>query len=171
MAKIMASESLSRSATSSAILGLALLVTSGTARALPIFPAALQDAIGLECAPECSICHAGTPSKTTWTLKPFGAAMGAVIIPNGDNEAAVAKAYAAYKDASAMDPKKADGVKRLEAGLDPDTGTKLCQITYGCGAHIAKTTPRRDWSGVLFVAGAMLFGALLRRGKARSATA
>jgi hypothetical protein len=146
------------------IAGLAVLTSTGLARAEEPFPGALQEAAGLPCAPSCLICHTTNPGNiTSWPTKPFGFFMGTNGVNKTTGEAGVKKAFEMYK----ADPTKAAGLARLLAGQDPDTGSELCQITYGCGAHIAKDAPRDDWSGLLFVAGAMGFGALLRRTKRR----
>lgn len=162
----------SRSSLHIVATGLAMALQSGTALAEPPFPAALQEAAGLECAPQCTLCHTDpNGGATTWVGKKVGAAVGASgFIHKGSGAEDIKKAYNSILDKAKMNDANALlVVNSLQAGLDPDTGQKLCQITYGCGAHVAKSAPRNDWSGLLFVAGAMLFGAILRRGKARSA--
>lgn len=146
------------------VAGLGAFAAPGTTHAEETFPGALQEIAGLPCAPSCTICHTTNPGAVgTWIGKPFGLYLGGHGLLRGTGEEGLKKAFAAYKS----DPKNAEGLARLEAGLDPDNGQELCQITYGCGAHIAKDAPRDDWSGLLFVAGAMGFGALLRRTKRR----
>jgi hypothetical protein len=145
------------------LAGFGAFVAPATSRAEETYPAAIQEAAGLACAPSCTLCHTTNPgTNSSWAGKPFGAYMG----PNGaaaKGDAGVKEAFDKYK----ADPTKATGLARLEANQDPDTGTELCQITYGCGAHIVKDAPRDDWSGLLFIAGAMGFGALLRHTKRR----
>lgn len=137
---------------------------SGHAAASQEFPAAIQEAASMPCAPSCVLCHGVDPgTASTFTQKTIGAALfnaGAMEAHNTDRLKA---AYAKYS----ADPANAASVTALKAGIDPQTGSKLCELTYGCGAHIAKDAPRDDWSGLLFVAGAVGFGALLRRAKRR----
>jgi len=149
---------------------LAALSVPGVARAEPPFPEAIQQAAGLECTPQCTLCHTDPNGGPNWANKKVGIAIGTNGVHKGSSGDDVKKAYAAIEAKAKMgDPAAALVVNSLTASKDPDTGEAICQITYGCGAHVAKTTPRDDWSGLLFVAGAMLFGAILRRGKARSA--
>jgi hypothetical protein len=133
-----------------------------TALASEVFPAVIQEAAGMPCTPSCLLCHTSNPGTIlTYQGKPFGKAMkdyGVSIRQEGTVRTAFTKFAAA-------NPAAAEGLK---LGLDPDDGTSLCGgPTYGCGAHVAKDAPRDDWSGLLFVAGAMGFGALLRRTKRR----
>jgi len=143
---------------------LAVVAAPSPASAIEQFPGYLQEAAQLPCAPSCTICHTTNPGMAgTWAGKAFGRDMRGKGATKDAGEAGIKKAFESYK----ADATKAAGLARLVAGQDPDTGSELCQITYGCGAHIAKDAPRDDWSGLLFVAGAMGFGALLRRTKRR----
>ncbi|RYZ10157.1 MAG: hypothetical protein EOO73_00850 [Myxococcales bacterium] len=147
------------------LAGVAIFSVPVAAHAEETFPGALQEEAGLACAPSCTLCHTTNPGNaSSWTGKDFGRYMGTHGLTKGSGEGGVKKAYAALKADATM----TTSLTRLQAGQDPDTGNELCQITYGCGARIAKETPRDDWSGLLFVAGAMGFGALLRRTKRRS---
>lgn len=144
-----------------ATLAFAVSLTASAA-ASEVFPAAIQEAAGLPCVPSCLLCHTSNPGTIlTFMGKPFGAAMAA----NGavpQNTDSLKAAYAKY---SAANPAVAESLKN---GFDPDNGGALCNTpTYGCGARIAKDEPRDDWSGLLFVAGAMGLGAILRRSKRR----
>jgi hypothetical protein len=132
------------------------------AHASEVFPGAIQEAAGLSCAPSCLLCHTSNPgSITTYMGKPFGAAMA----KNGaapQNTASLKEAYTKY----AADTANATGVNRLMSGLDPDYGSPLCDLpTYGCGAHVAKEAPPKDFSAPLWVIGAVVAGGLLRRGR------
>jgi hypothetical protein len=160
------------------LAGLGALVQPSTARAEEPFPGGLQEAAGLSCAPSCTLCHTTNPGQVnTWT-KPFGAAVINRGATKGSGEAGIKTAWAKLVVDAQTPPMNPNDpgdpnviaarlVASLRAGLDPETGAELCQVTYGCGAHIAKDAPRDDWSGLLFVAGAMGFGALLRRAKRR----
>lgn len=133
------------------------------AQAEPTFPAVLQEAANMACAPSCTVCHAGTPSATTWAMKAFGSKMFLSGIMKG-NPNSVRTAFGAYK----ADPANAAGVQALESGSDPDNGSKLCELTYGCGARVAKQPPPSDLSAALWVVGAVVTGSLLRRGRRRA---
>lgn len=117
----------------------------------------------MPCAPSCVICHGVDPgTQATFGQRPLGLAMfgnGATTPDDGK----LKEAWASF----ARNPANAAVVADVQAGIDPATKADLCQLKYGCGARIAKETPRDDWSGLLFVAGAMGFGALLRRTKRR----
>lgn len=117
----------------------------------------------MPCAPSCVICHGVDPgTQATFTQRPLGVAM----FSNGattPDETKLKEAWAKF----AANPANAATVTAVQAGVDPETGVDLCQVKYGCGARIAKDEPRDDWSGLLFVASALGFGALLRRSKRR----
>ncbi len=140
-------------------------------RAEEVFPGALQEAAGLNCAPSCTVCHTTNPGTAGTFTKKLGFAVFNRGARPGSGEEGLKMAYAKLvedaKGTGMPAMEAADLVAKLQAGLDPESGAELCQITYGCGARIAKDEPRDDWSGLLFVAGAMGFGALLRRTKRR----
>jgi len=139
--------------------GLVLLPTA--ARASEIFPPAIQQAAGLTCTPSCTLCHTTNPGNiVSWRGKPFGAYMGT----HGTLVQQIPTLLAAFNMYKA-DPAQAQGLMRLQEGVDPDTGDSLCGPTYGCGAHIAKKAPPSDLSSPLWVVGAMVIGGLLRRRK------
>lgn len=149
-----------------ATLGFSLALCSN-ATASQEFPSAIQEAAGMPCTPSCVLCHGVDPgTAATFMNKALGKALFSGPPLVGPNQSgALKESYAAY----AAKPENAAAVTALKAGVDPETGVDLCsnKVTYGCGAHIAKDAPRDDWSGLLFVAGAMGFGALLRRAKRR----
>jgi len=130
------------------------------------FPAAIQAAAGMPCTPSCVLCHGVDPgTATTFSNKALGRAM----LANGAAPQNAASLTAAYNK-FAMDPANGAAVTALKAGIDPETNANLCEggVTYGCGARMAKSAPTDDWSGLWFAAGAMLFGAILRRAKTRA---
>jgi hypothetical protein len=159
---------LSQLAAVTLLVGLGVSLFPLAAHAEEPFPGGLQEAAGLSCAPSCSVCHTTNPgTANTWT-KPLGLAVFGRGATKGSGESGIKAAYAQLvADANSGNAMAKTLVDKLQAGVDPESGTDLCQITYGCGAHIVKETPRDDWSGLLFVAGAMGFGALLRRTKRR----
>lgn len=116
----------------------------------------------MPCIPSCTVCHDEDPGTAiTWGKKTLGIAIRGAGARQGD-EKSLKAAYATY----AADPANAANVAALKQGTDPQNGAKLCSVTYGCGARIAKSDPPpSDWSGLTFVGGAMLFGVLLRRFK------
>lgn len=143
---------------------LALGLCPGQALASQEFPAAIEEAAGMPCTPSCTLCHGVNPgTASTFQNKLLGKAL---FLPAGGtpvaaNDAAALKAsYATY----AKDPANAANVTNLQNGIDPETGDDLCAgPTYGCGAHVAKKAPPTDFSAPLWVIGAVVAGALLRR--------
>jgi hypothetical protein len=146
-------------------LAAAVSAVCGVSRAEEPFPAAMQDAAGLDCTPACLLCHTTNPGEAgTWAGKKFGVYMATHGVTKGSGASAVANAYNAYK----ADPAQAQGAMRLANGQDPDTGLDLCVgPTYGCGAHVAAKTPPNDASALLWIAAAMAVGALVRRTRPR----
>ena len=147
-----------------ATLGVVALAPS-LAHASEEFPAAIQEAAGMPCVPQCVLCHGVTPgTANTYMNKKLGATLfnvmgvGVVLPHEADHLKA---AYAAY----AAKPENSAAVAALKAGTDPETGDSLCGPTYGCGAHVAKKAPPSDLSAPLWVAFAMTLGVLFRRRK------
>jgi len=140
------------------VLGLTAL-WSTQARASEVFPGALQEAADMDCVPVCTMCHLGTPGLTTWT-QPLGLALKGRGLKQRDTDSLKA-AYSAY----AKDPTTpAAALANVKAGRDPVTGADVCGPTYGCGAHVAKEAAApRDFTGPLWVVGAMVASVLLRR--------
>jgi hypothetical protein len=145
------------------------VLASAPALASESCPAAIQEAASMPCAPSCTLCHGVDPGTAdTYTKKELGKNLfnykGSFVLA-GDTDA-LKKNFAAY----AMDPANAAIVAALKAGIDPQTNVDLCSasnnVTYGCGAHIARTAPPRDFSGLVWVIGAVAGGGLLRRRKA-----
>lgn len=140
-----------------------VLALGATAHAEEPFPAEISEAAGMPCVPSCLLCHTTNPGQAgTWVGKQFGAYMGTHGAKKGD-AASIKTAYAAF----AADPANMSKVMDLQKGLDPDNNTiNLCTgPTYGCGAHIAKTTPQDSTTMPYWIAGALVLGSLLRRRK------
>lgn len=147
----------------------AIALGSTPALASESFPAAIQEAAGMPCTPSCTLCHGVDPgTATTFQNKQLGKALflqNGMAVPPGDNAALKANyAFFAMQDANKA------VVEDLKNGIDPETKAELCSnnVTYGCGAHIASKAPPRDWSPVLWIAGAVVAGAWLRRREPRA---
>lgn len=146
----------------------ALLLVQAPARASEPFPAALEEAAGMPCTPSCVVCHGKVPGDiTSFTARQLSRDLIAGgLPPAGAAGVPVLKAnYAAYAAKAATDPNVARVVNALKDGIDPETGDSLCGPAYGCGAHVAKKAPPTDLSAPLWVIGAVVAGALLRRRK------
>ncbi|HYQ18588.1 MAG TPA: hypothetical protein VEQ58_22585, partial [Polyangiaceae bacterium] len=133
-------------------------VLSSNAQASQEFPGALQEAAGMTCAPSCVVCHGVDPGTAqTFRTRKLG---DTLFIYNGNpvaphDTAALKANYAAYIKSGT--PEALNVQAKLAEGIDPETGIGLCGPTYGCGAHIASKAPaRHDWSGVLWVLGAVV---------------
>lgn len=141
---------------------LALGLCPGRAHASENFPEAIEEAAGMPCTPSCTLCHGVTPGTIdTFQNRKLGATLFTIngVVPPRD----AAKLKAAYQVYS-MDQANAANVTNLKNGIDPETGDDLCAgPTYGCGAHVAKKAPPTDFSAPLWVIGAVVAGALLRR--------
>lgn len=149
------------SATAAALLG------AGSAFARPEVPGQLHDAAGMTCVPLCTMCHATNPGvKANWTSM-LGGVLYNDILAERD-------ITATYQNWAAMPINKpyADYVK---AGYKPDTllvaGTpplNVCGPVYGCALPPAKQAlgaSTGDYAGAMWVAGAVIAGAVLRRRK------
>jgi hypothetical protein len=131
-----------------------VLLTTGSALARPEAPGQLQEAADMECVPLCTMCHTANPGQKT----NFGKVLGATLIAPISEQKDIKPAYDAW---AAANPALAALVKK---GIEPGENVDVCGPTYGCGAHVAKEAAMpRDFAGPLWVVGAMVAGALLRR--------
>ena len=55
--------------------GLVVLLSASSAQAEPTFPAAIQTAAGIPCAPPCTLCHTTSPGTLATATKPFASAL------------------------------------------------------------------------------------------------
>ncbi len=150
-----------------ALAGVVLLAPL-RARASEQFPAAIQEAAQMPCTPSCTLCHGVDPgTASTYMNKKLGKTLfffnNKVVGPGDSNALKVNyEAYKATAEGAAVD---AD----LKLGIDPETKVDLCSgannVTYGCGAHVAAKAPPTDASVLLWIAGAMALGALVRRSR------
>jgi hypothetical protein len=156
--------------------GLAAVFGAPSARASSDYPEKLQQALGMPCAPPCSLCHLtdqGGPGMLAYDDKPFPHAMW-----DAGMRGALPDSLQAALDKLAMDTSGApdSGAAMLDdltAGKDPNTGgmadIACSDIRYGCGAHVA-ARPRFD-GFALCAALAVLFGlGVLRRRRAARRT-
>jgi len=150
------SKSFRRQLSRIALTGVVLL-TTGSAWARPEVPGKLQAAANMQCVPLCTMCHQTNPGeKSNWTMKPLGVALLGPITAQTD----IKPAYDAW---AAMNP---DGAAKVSKGIEPLSGLDVCGPTYGCAVHVAKEAAApRDFSGPLWVVGAMVLGGILRRRK------
>ena len=108
------------------------------------YPEGLQDEVGVDCAPLCTVCHASAAGGTGTVTQGFGVAMQGAGLTGGSDVAALRAAVAALTD----DGTDSDGdgtadVDALASGLDPNTGAVFCgegavpveTPAYGCVQH------------------------------------
>ena len=152
-------------------LGVALVgitsLSSAPARASEVFPGALQEAADMQCVPLCTMCHTSNPGNAqTWSAKKLPGALATAtnaqmeaILKPGD-AASLRAAYAVY----AANPDNAGNVANIKKGIDPQYLTNVCGPTYGCAVRIEKEAAApRDFSGPLWIVGAVVAGGILRR--------
>ena len=164
-----------------ALAGWAFLF-SGSATASDEFPGVIQDHLGMDCPPPCTICHFSPNGGEATIGQPFYLnlnALGSPIDESGlpDLLDALGKLDCKRPEDHSCDgvmagmpcqPCDADGNKTsdiddLVAGNDPNTGKPLACPKYGCGAHIAPERPLRhlDGTSALILLGAI--GIMMRR--------
>lgn len=109
-----------------------LATAEATAAASPIFPGVVQTHLELASAPDCTLCHAGTPGLGSATT-PFATSLRSRGASAG-NEASLTTAL----DALAGERKDSDGdgtpdIEELKAGSDPNgAGEGTITPEYGC---------------------------------------
>ncbi len=139
---------------------LSLLIA--TAQASPSYPAEVESQLGMPCAPQCTLCHEGTPGTGTATSA-FATAMRDRGLTGGTNMSALHAALQGM-DADGVDS-DGDGVTdidELTVGDNPNGGDPFCSAggqstgpRYGCAA-----VPGTGWAPALLAFG---LGAALRR--------
>lgn len=148
---------------------LALLVATTTASASEIYPGHIQEKLGSECAPSCTLCHDTMKGGAGTVHKPFGLAMrnaglGIASLPQLD--AALLKLQT---DGTNSDSEPTPDIQEIQMGDDPNTaGGELCiGPKYGCGAStITRAASKRGLDPAATVAGSLIVGLgllLLRR--------
>jgi len=132
-----------------ATIALALLLTTGQARATSNFPAAIQTDLALASPPACSLCHTTGNAGGRGTVNtPFGISMradGLVAYDTTSLKTALDAMAAAGTDS---DGDCTPDITDLKNGQDPNVphtgkvcGTPVTQgdvPLYGCGAHVAR---------------------------------
>lgn len=169
----------------SALLG-ATLLHAGPGHASPSYPEVLQSAIGLECAPRCTLCHEDREGGTgTIRTSTFGETLVNVVELGEDDESTLRCAMQLLDPSCELPPACAgpdqecfatdtdgDGVgdiAELRDTRDPNVDGEglLCGATYGCGAELA---PRGTASWVAGLTG-ILMAAMISRWRRRFAAA
>ncbi len=123
----------------------------------------------MQCVPLCTMCHTSNPgNNATWQKKMLPLALdsqskmvGGVptkIVKAGDAASLkeAYKQYAATADKAILD--------KIQKGQQPQTGEDVCGPTYGCAVRVEKEAAApRDFTGPLWIVGAVMAGGILRR--------
>ncbi len=160
-----------------------VLALSGAAVASPNFPDVVQKVSGSNCAPTCLLCHSTNPGRAGTAVG--GTAFGKAVAIHG-GVAASGKGDALIRDVllkmkngdptttPPTPPSDVDGdgisdFTELGLSMNPNPGNAdLCEIAYGCGAHIAPAPPPSRLalcSSALVALGLVWMGARVRRGR------
>ncbi|HMJ16227.1 MAG TPA: hypothetical protein VK524_32660 [Polyangiaceae bacterium] len=157
-------------------VAVALSLMSARAQASETYPAAVQEALGLACAPACVLCHTrpeggigtynaqfGTTIRATniGIRNPGGIAAALACIENGvDEPSAESCPYGSSDPAPDSDGDGTPDIEELRNAENPSStsGGSFCGATYGCGASIA---PKRHFDGVAASAALLSAFALL----------
>lgn len=109
-----------------------------SAQAIDVLPGQIQDAVGLDCAPACILCHTTADGGAGTATKPF---IQSITNDTGDVRSALVGIGTVLVNAeSRMTDADHDGVtdvQELRDETDPnsaDNGPLCPEIFYGCGA-------------------------------------
>jgi hypothetical protein len=149
-------------------LGLAAMFGVSAAQAVPTFPGEVQRALGMPCAPPCTICHSTSLGGIGTVVKPFGEALRARGLVGGDVPS-LRRALAAL-EAERVDSNHdgTDDVQELRQGRNPNDGSELCGLKYGC-AQGAGSTGRSRGLGGAAIGGSVLLALWAQRRRKLSA--
>jgi hypothetical protein len=158
-----------------ALLMGAFATVAPPATATPDYPGIIQDTLGLECAPICTLCHldprGGFNVKTKFGLALRGTStelLGDPLQAGKNDDLPVALEALARNTCTPSPgaeprpgkPCDSDGdgtsdIDELKAGRDPNPGgVEFCAgPRYGCGARVARGSSDFDWVALL-IAGA-----------------
>jgi hypothetical protein len=149
------------------LLSLGVLAFSGSAMASASYPTELADALDMDCAAPCTVCHQDTTGGAGTATKAFADAL----IDNGlegEDKSSVKPALDAL-DAAGTDS-DGDGVSdvgELRQGRNPNIpgDASICGPQYGCGARIAKPSADLDPDAALLAlcVSVILLGSTRRR--------
>jgi hypothetical protein len=157
-AKRLVRRGLSATALVGALLAPALAVAS------PDYPERLSDELGLQCIPQCTVCHETLEGGIGTATKPFGLSMQI----NGGLKDKDSDLIPIALATCNSDQDDLPDVEELRQGRDPNVpgAGLLCGPEYGCGARIE---PRgtTDWAAVV-AAALMALGFVVSRRRARS---
>jgi hypothetical protein len=157
------------------IVGVGLSLLAPSARASETYPAAVQDALGLPCAPACVLCHArpegglgtlnggfGTTIAATGVSirNPGGIAAALACIENGVADPTVEPCPYPSDSVPDSDQDGTPDIQELRNAEDPNStaGGSFCGPSYGCGANIA---PKAKLDGIASGAALAVAGMLL----------
>ncbi len=123
----------------------ALGFVAAPALASPEYPEAVQEHLGMPCAPQCTICHRDNRGGISTATKPFAEALKD---PDPDCETCGLVKNDVAKVGPALDIVRDKGfdsdddgmgdIEELTQGRDPNVaGAGVLCATYGCGAHVA----------------------------------
>ena len=158
-----------RMVSKSASAALLVWLTASSANASKNFPGALEAIAGMPCVPGCVLCHGEVEGHAnTFQKRALPRALVAEMQPGLAPESTtwLKAAYDSYAAKAATDPNIQAVVHDLQNGIDPETKESLCGPIYGCAIPVPKLAKASsDYTGVLWVLGAVLTGGLLRRHK------
>jgi hypothetical protein len=142
---------------SAGLLGGALW--SASAQASQEFPSALSDALGMPCAPNCTVCHATPLGGTGTVVKKFGIAAwvaGPLVKQDAKSVRTAIDKMRATNPPIDSDGDGESDIVELTTGNDPNSEgeARICGPNYGCGAHISRVPPARSGTA-LAIAGSV----------------
>lgn len=117
---------------------------ASAAFALPSFPGAIRDELGMDCTPPCVACHQtamgglGTVGDDSDPPRPFGQAMKDRGLTADDSDSVFAALEQLAADAVDSDEDGVPDVDELAEGGDPNGGEPFCASPgpyYGCLSH------------------------------------
>jgi hypothetical protein len=127
----------------------ALVALPRQALATPTFPEVIAQHLGLATAPDCTLCHNGTPGTGTVTT-PFGKAMRSRGVHAYDEDSVVTALDALAAEKTDSDGDGVPDIDELKAGTSPNGGSITPE--YGCALAPGAGGPSASLAAIVVAA-------------------
>ncbi|MEZ4221341.1 MAG: hypothetical protein R3B13_10490 [Polyangiaceae bacterium] len=147
----------------------ALALLAAPAVASPSYPGELLDALNMDCAAPCTVCHQDQTGGSGTATKRFAEAMIDVGLEGGDEGTVKSAAQALEANGTDSDGDGVGDIDELKQGRDPNVegDASICGPQYGCGARVSSQPARGSEPWIVAASAVALALGLGRRRRRR----